>query len=154
MPSHIVGPARGPAAAMAICWAAGVRPRSGAPRARRLQGDAGEDGSQGCARHCTAHAAWLLPPRALQVTAGTGGPRPADHAQAPAVEAARGRDELRGVLRCFATRSPSRDRVAKSASPFHPVAANDSDVLAPSRPSRAYRAMACRSDFPPPLTSF
>ncbi|MER9165669.1 transposase [Mesorhizobium sp. M0715] len=44
---------------------------------------------------------WLGPPRALQVTAGTGGPRPADHAQAPAVEEAQCRDEHPRVLRGF-----------------------------------------------------
>src|SRR3712207_104140 len=39
-------------------------------RARRVRGDAGEDGSQGRPRHCTADAAGPVPPRALQVAAG------------------------------------------------------------------------------------
>ncbi|MER9751564.1 hypothetical protein [Mesorhizobium sp. M0140] len=53
------------------------------------------------ARHCPTHAAWLVPARALQVTAEPGGSRSADEAQAAAVEAARCRDEHRGVLRGF-----------------------------------------------------
>ena len=53
-------------------------------RARRVQGDAGEDRPQGCARHRAADAAGLVPAGALQVAAGAGDARAADRAQAGA----------------------------------------------------------------------
>ena len=83
----------GSAVAMAVCGDAGGGACGGAAGdpacARRVQGDAGEDGPQGRARHSATDAAWLVPPGALQVAAGAGGARPADGAQAGASEAAR-----------------------------------------------------------------
>ncbi len=43
--------------------------------------DDGEDGSDGCARHRAADAAWLVPAGALQVAAGAGGSGAFDGAQ-------------------------------------------------------------------------
>src|SRR5215213_9047993 len=83
----------GPAVAVALRRDARGRPGGGAAgdpaRARRVQGDAGEDRPQGRARHRPAAAAGLVPSRALQVAAGAGDPRAADGAEAAADEAPR-----------------------------------------------------------------
>src|SRR6478672_12592617 len=55
--------------------------------------DAGEDGPQRRARHSAADAVGLVPPGALQVDGRTGSARPADGAQAGAIEAVRHRDK-------------------------------------------------------------
>ena len=64
-----------------------------AARARCVQGDAGEDRPQRCARDCAADAAGLVPAGALQVDGGAGDARAAHRAQAGAIEASRRRDE-------------------------------------------------------------
>ena len=77
-----------PAVAMALCGDEGSgacgRTAGDAARARCVQGDAGEDRSQRCARHCATDAAWLVPAGALQVDGGAGDAGDADRAQAGA----------------------------------------------------------------------
>src|SRR5882724_11846624 len=59
----------------------------------RIQGDAGQDRSEGRAWHCPADAAGLVPSGALQVAAGAGSASAADGTQAAADEEPRRRDE-------------------------------------------------------------
>jgi hypothetical protein len=65
------------------CGVAGRIARDPA-RARCVQGDAGQDRSQGCAWHCPSDAARLVPSGALQVAAGARGAGAVDGAQAAA----------------------------------------------------------------------
>ena len=60
---------------------------------RCLQGDAGEDRSQGCPRDRPTDAAGLVPAGSLQVAACAGSARAADGTQAAAEQAARRRDK-------------------------------------------------------------
>src|SRR6202035_3085506 len=74
-----------------------------AARPERIQGDAGQDRSQGRAWHRPADAAGLVPSGALQVAAGAGNASAADGAQAAADEEPRRRDEpARGATRLWA----------------------------------------------------
>src|SRR6266436_8173984 len=71
--------------------------------AGRIQGDAGQDRSEGRAWHCPADAAGLVPSGALQVAAGAGSASAADGTQAAADEEPRRRDEpARGATRLWA----------------------------------------------------
>ena len=79
--------------AMAICGAEERRLGGGVAgdpaRARRLQGDAGQERSQRRAGDRAIDAAGLVPPGSLQVDTGAGSARAADGAQAGSVEAVR-----------------------------------------------------------------
>src|SRR5258707_15772126 len=85
----------------------GGRTARDAARAGRIQGNAGEDRSEGRAWHRPAHAARLVPSGALQVAAGAGSAGAADGTQAAADEEPRRRDEpARGATRLWAEGRP------------------------------------------------